>query len=182
MKRKTTLVVIACATVVAAVSHATTVDAHSGPPFPIVSNQIAGPYDVSVWTDPDATADGSAAGQFWVVVQPANRATSLPADTKVNVTIQPADGGPALRGTAKPVNGDVSRQFVALLMDHEGRYAARASIEGPLGSVDVAADVDATYDLRPSSTMVAVYVMPFVLVGFLWIKLLLRRRHGRARA
>ena len=63
MKRKTTLVVIACATVVAAVSHATTVDAHSGPPFPIVSNQIAGPYDVSVWTDPDATADGSAAGQ-----------------------------------------------------------------------------------------------------------------------
>ena len=36
--------------------------------------------------------------------------------------------------------------------------------------------------LRPSSTMVAVYVMPFVLVGFLWIKLLLRRRHGRARA
>ena len=106
MKRKTSLVVIACATIVAAVGHAATVDAHSGPPFPVISNQIAGPYEVSVWTDPDATADGSAAGQFWVVVQPANRATSLPADTKVNVTIQPADGGPALRGTAKPVNGD----------------------------------------------------------------------------
>ena len=68
MKRKTSLVVIACATIVAAVGHAATVDAHSGPPFPIISNQIAGSYEVSVWTDPDATADGSAAGQFWVVV------------------------------------------------------------------------------------------------------------------
>jgi hypothetical protein len=181
MNRRTGLVVIACAFALAVVGHAT-VDAHSGPPFPIISNQIVGPYDISVWTDPDATADGSAAGQFWVVVQPANRATSLPPDTKVNVTIQPASGGAALRGMAKPVNGDVSRQFIALLMDHEGRYAARASIEGPLGAVDVAAEVDATYDLRPSSTMVAVYMMPFVLVGFLWIKLLLRRRHGRTRA
>ena len=27
--------------------------AHSGPPFPIVSNQTSGAYTVSVWTDPD---------------------------------------------------------------------------------------------------------------------------------
>jgi len=178
MKPRTRLVVIVCATLVAVAGHAATLAAHSGPPFPIISNQIAGPYHVSVWTDPDATADGSAAGQFWVVVPPANPGTSLPAETKVDVTIQPANGGPAVRGIAKPVNGDASRQFVALLMDHEGRYATRASIEGPLGAVDVAAEVEATYDLRPSSIMVAVYVMPFVLVGFLWIKVLLRRRHG----
>jgi len=29
--------------------------AHSGPPFPIVSDRIAGAYRVSVWADPDAT-------------------------------------------------------------------------------------------------------------------------------
>ena len=29
--------------------------AHSGPPFPIVSNQTSGAYTVSVWTDPDST-------------------------------------------------------------------------------------------------------------------------------
>jgi hypothetical protein len=182
MKRRTSLIVIACATLGAVGGHAAPVDAHSGPPFPIISNQVAGPYQVSVWTDPDATANGSAAGQFWVVVRPANAGTSLPADTNVNVTIQPVEGGPVLRGMAKPVNGDVSRQFVALLMDHEGRYSTRASIDGPLGAADVAAEVDATYDLRPSSIMVAVYVMPFVLVGFLWIKVLLRRRRGRAPA
>ncbi len=45
--------------------------AHSGPPYPVVSNQVAGPYRLSVWTDPDATDDGSAGGQFWVTIEPA---------------------------------------------------------------------------------------------------------------
>ena len=40
--------------------------AHNGPPFPIVSDQVAGPYLVSIWTDPDTTDDGSPGGQFWV--------------------------------------------------------------------------------------------------------------------
>jgi len=40
--------------------------AHSGPPFPIVADRVAGTYRVSIWTDPDATDDGSAGGQFWV--------------------------------------------------------------------------------------------------------------------
>ena len=34
--------------------------AHDGPPYPIVSERLAGPYEVSIWTDPDATDDGSA--------------------------------------------------------------------------------------------------------------------------
>ena len=38
--------------------------AHNGPPYPIVSNQISGPYSISVWTDPDTTDDGTPAGQF----------------------------------------------------------------------------------------------------------------------
>jgi hypothetical protein len=35
---------------------------------------------------------------------------------------------------------------------------------------------DAIYDLRPPPAMLAVYVLLFVLVAFLWIKLLIRRR------
>jgi len=30
-----------------------------------------GQYKISIWTDPDATDDGSAAGKFWVMVDPA---------------------------------------------------------------------------------------------------------------
>jgi hypothetical protein len=36
--------------------------------------------------------------------------------------------------------------------------------------------VDATYDQRPPAYLLVVYVMPFVLVGLLWGRLLLRRR------
>jgi hypothetical protein len=155
---------------------ATAVRAHSGPPFPIVSDRIAGAYDVSVWTDPDATDDGSAAGQFWVLLHPANRQGSVPPDTRASVTITPLDGGSARAGRAEPVKGDVERQFVALVMDHEGRFHVKVAIGGPLGPAIVETDVDATYDLRPAPFLVLVYVMPFLAVGFLWIKLLIRRR------
>jgi hypothetical protein len=52
------------------------------------------------------------------------------------------------------------------------------SIDGPLGHTDIDSHVDATYDLRPAPMLMFVFAMPFVLVGFLWIKLLLRRRRA----
>ena len=151
--------------------------AHDGPPFPIVSNRIAGPYDISVWTDPDTTDDGKPGGQFWVLVEPADRRTTIPPDTRVAVTIRPLDrAGQAEHGRAEPVNGSVGRQFVALVMDHEGPFAVQATIDGPLGRAEVESRVDATYDLRPSPWLLAVYLLPFLALGALWMKVLNRRR------
>ena len=79
-------------------------------------------------------------------------------------------------GPANPVNGLISRQFVALLMDHEGPFAVRVVVTGPLGRAEVESQVDATYDLRPPPIMLAVYVFPFLAVGALWVKVLRRRR------
>jgi len=155
--------------------------AHRGPPFPIVPSRSAGPYDVSVWTDPDSTDDGSAGGQFWVTVRPSNAAMPLPADTRVDVAIRPLDRpGPTNASRAEPVAGDASRRFAALVMDHEGRFHVRVTIDGPLGPAEVEAEVEATYDLRPPPVLIAVYLIPFVLVGFLWLKLLLRRRRSHS--
>jgi hypothetical protein len=120
------------AVIVGVMTTGAAVCAHSGPPYPIVSNQIAGAYEVSLWTDPDTTDDGSAAGKFWVMMNPARKGIVLAPDTRVN--------------------------------------------EGPLGPADVEAAVDATYDLRPRPIVLALALMPFLLVGFLWVKLLLRRR------
>jgi hypothetical protein len=157
------------------------VRAHSGPPFPILSNRIAGPYDISIWADPDATDDGSAAGQFWVMLRPATGAGSLPAETHAEVSITALDrSAPGVRVRAQPVNHEISRQFAALVMDHEGRFGVAVTVDGPLGRGEVEANVDATYDLRPAPIMMAVYLMPFVLVGFLWVKLIVRRRQVRA--
>jgi hypothetical protein len=175
-----------CAMLVCLVSPSPT-DAHDGPPFPIVSERVVGPYIVSVWTDPDATDDGSPGGQFWIVLRrrsdeggPHAR-DSLPLGTSATIAIRPLDrpngSGPPHTVRAEPVDGNLSRQFAALLMDHEGRFAVHVTIDGPLGRTAVDAEVEATYDLRPPPMMIFVYLLPFVLVGALWAKLLLRRRH-----
>jgi hypothetical protein len=151
--------------------------AHSGPPFPIVSNRVVGSYELSVWTDPDTTDDGSAAGRFWVMIHAARAGATIASATRATVSVTPlTGGGPARTAGTEPVRGDVSSQFVALVMDHEGRFRVSVAIAGPLGPAEVDAEVDATYDLRPASWLIVLYVMPFVLIGFLWIKLLLRRR------
>jgi hypothetical protein len=156
--------------------------AHSGPPYPVVTNRATGPYIASLWTDPDATDNRTAAGKFWVTIAPAAKGAALPPGTRARVSIRALDRqAPALAGTTAPVNQDVSNQFVALLMDHEGPFAVHVAIEGPLGPGALDANVDATYDLRPARFMLALFVMPFVLVGLLWGKLLLKRRQSTRR-
>ena len=156
------------------------VRAHNGPPFPIVSNRIAGYYSISIWTDPDTTDDGRAAGQFWVVMDPADASNQIPAETHANVTIRPLDRqGATLSARAEPVNGAVGRQFAALLMDHEGPYEVRVTVEGPMGRAEIDSRVDATYDLRPARGLIALYLFPFIAIGALWAKLLLRRRRAQ---
>jgi len=153
------------------------VRAHDGPPFPIVSDQRAGAYLVSVWTDPDATDDGSAAGQFWVQLQLAGADAALPAATRATLSVRPVvRTAPMVSARTEPVRGDVSNQFAAVVMDHEGRFAVEVTIDGPAGPATVTAEVDATYDLRPPPIMLAVYALPFVLAGLLWIRLLVKRR------
>jgi hypothetical protein len=152
-------------------------EAHSGPPFPIVSDQRAGPYVVSIWTDPDTTDDGTAAGQFWTRVHPAATGAGLPAETRVRVAVTAVDGNtPGATSNAAPVRGDVTNQFAAVVLDREGRFAVRVDIDGPLGTGRVDSAVDATYDLRPPKALFALYLLPFVLAGLLWGRLLLRRR------
>ncbi len=168
---------VSCVFVVLVPSWVVCVRAHSGPPFPIVEDRVVGPYIVAIWTDPDATDDQSAAGKFWITVRPATRAATTPDGTQVQVSIKPLDrAGPQRVGRAEPLNGDVQRQFVALLMDHEGRYAVHVNVAGPLGPADVDTETDATYDLRPRPILMLLFVAPFVLIGFVWGKLLITRR------
>jgi hypothetical protein len=152
--------------------------AHDGPPFPIVSTRTAGPYTISVWTDPDTTDDGTAGGQFWVTLEAAGGGT-VPAGTIATVSIRPLDrSGPPLEERTAPVGRDAGRQFAALVMDHEGRFAVRVIVDGPAGRAQVEGEVAATYDLRPAPGLVLVYLFPFVALGALWVKVLLRRRRA----
>jgi hypothetical protein len=157
------------------------VEAHSGPPYPIVEDRIVGAYQVSLWTDPDATDDQSAAGKFWVTLHPARAGQSIPGNTRVDVTIRPLDRpGGDRTARAEPINSDMGRQFAALLMDHEGPFAVHVTVDGALGMGVVDSRVDATYDLRPRPALIGLFILPFVLVGIVWGKLLIKRRmHAR---
>jgi len=150
--------------------------AHDGPPYPILSNHAAGPYVVSIWTDPDTTDDGSPGGQFWVRVHLADGGAP-PAGTRAIVTVAPLDrAGASVAARASPVRGDITNQFAAVVMDHEGRFGVRVSVDGPLGEASASATVEATYDLRPAPGLLVLYLVPFAIVGLLWGRLLMRRR------
>ena len=152
--------------------------AHSGPPFPLISDRVAGPYQVSIWTDPDATDDGSAGGQFWVMIR-LRDGSHLPADTRALITVRPTDRPTSTQSVhTLAVDGDLSRQFAALLMDHEGPYLVEATITGSQGKAVLEASVDATYDLRPARWLLGLYLLPFLAVGFLWLKRLTSRRRS----
>jgi hypothetical protein len=152
------------------------VSGHSGPPYPILSDKVAGPYLISIWTDPDTTDDGSPGGQFWIRIHVAGGG-ELPPRTQATVSIGAADRMESAReAPASPVSGDITNQFAALEMDHEGAFGVLVKVEGPLGRAAVTSSVDATYDLRPSRLMLLIYLVPFVLVGLLWGRLLMRRR------
>jgi hypothetical protein len=171
------LTIMAAVWIVAAYPRA--LGAHDGPPFPIVSDQRVGAYVVSIWTDPDATDDGSAGGQFWVQLQLAGRDAPVPATTRATVGVRPVvRTAPMMSARAEPVRNDVANQFAALVIDREERVAVEVTIDGPAGRAMVMAEVDATYDLRPAPFMLAVYALPFLLAGFLWIRLLIKRRTG----
>jgi hypothetical protein len=143
--------------------------AHSGPPFPIVSDKTVHSYKVSVWTDPDVTDDETRAGRFWVTVSPAA--------SSVVVSVKPLDrAGETKAAAAQAVNGDAQRYFTSLRLDHEGRFGVHVEIDGSRGPAVVDAYTDATYDLRPRRALTILFVLPFVLVGFVWGKLLLKRR------
>jgi hypothetical protein len=169
--------VVALTVAAALTTHTRQASAHAGPPYPIVTDRVAGPYRLSVWTDPDATDDGSRGGQFWVLMEPATDGGGVPLDTEVRVTIAPTNRPAAAQSdVAAPENGNAGRQFIALLMDHEGPFRVQILVRGSLGTAEVASEVEATYDLRPPPVMLVLYLLPFLVVGGFWLKLLLRRR------
>ena len=169
----------ACVVAVATLSIASPAAAHDGPPFPIVTDRAVGPYVVSVWTDPDTTDDGSAGGQFWVMIAGDDGSSGVPPSTRARVTAAPLTGeGAPHAAAAEPVDGQAGTHFAVLVLDREARFRVRVELEGPLGRAAIDSEVEATYDRRPPPAMLALYLVPFLLVGALWTKFLVRRRQS----
>jgi hypothetical protein len=146
--------------------------AHEGPPFPILMDQQSGPYVASVWTDPDIGT-----GIFFVVLEP-HPGQSLPERTRVRIGVQPVSGRlPEAVYTAEAQSTrQGTRYFTEASFDRQEMWKIRVLLDGSGGGGELTAEVEATPDGTIGPIALLIYPLPFLAVGFLWLKAALRRR------
>ncbi len=151
------------------------VRAHDGPPFPIVVDRRAGPYVISVWTDPDVGI-----GTFFVILTPPPGA-ALPTENRVEVCVQPTSGRlpEACYAGQRQDLRDRVQYLSEVAFDQQEMWRVRVRVSGPAGTGEVSTDVEATppgfgaWDLL-------IYGFPFLLFGGLWLLVALRGRRRPA--
>lgn len=148
--------------------------AHEGPPFPILVDQRVGPYVASVWTDPDIGI-----GTFFVVLEPPEDG-SLPAGTRVRIGVQPVSGRLAeavYDAAPQPVRFG-ERHYAEVPFDQGGKWRVRVLLEGPAGGGELRAEVEPTPDGTLGPIDLLIYALPFLAVGFLWLRAAMRSRRS----
>ena len=148
--------------------------AHEGPPFPLVVDQKADRYVVSIWTDPDV---GTAL--FFVIIN----TPEPPPDLRVQIGVQPVSGRlPEAFYAAERENVQGQVQYrTQVHFDAQEVWRVRVRLESAQGSAETFATVEATppgygrWDLL-------VYLLPFLAVGVLWGIAMLRRIKRRTGA
>ncbi len=145
--------------------------AHAGAPYPVLLEEPAGPYLVSVLADPDVGG-----GTFYVLVA-MRSGEVLPRNTKVLVAVAPDDGH--ARETVYTAERDQTRygeRYVAKVpFDTKGLWTTRLAIEGPAGNEQLSFPVEVT---PPGVGWVATLacLLPFAIFALLWWRGMRRQR------
>ncbi len=150
--------------------------AHEGPPFPIVVDHEIGPMLVSVWTDPDIGI-----GTFFVVFEAAGDAV-LPDDLAVQIGIRPVSGRleeVLYRAEPQRVRKG-ARFFTEVEFDQGEWWDVRVIVESSAGSGEIHSQVEATPDGTLGPISLVIFLLPFLAVGFLWFKAVMRKRRMSA--
>lgn len=148
--------------------------AHNGPPFPIIVDRPAGPVVISLWTHPDVGI-----GTFFVIVK-APPGGAIPDDLKFDIAVRPATG--RLAWARYPMQREWLRgqvQFNASVpFDAQELWNVQVFVNSKKGGGQGAASVEVTppglgrWDLL-------FFSCPFLGVGFLWFRVLMKRRKVR---
>ena len=148
--------------------------AHNGPPFPIITDQTVGPVVLSLWTHPDVGT-----GTFFVLINPQPGKT-LPNDLKFSIGIAPVSG--RLPEVIYPMWVEKNRtqpEFKnEVQFDQDEMWKVRLILTSAEGNAEATAQVEATppgygrWDLL-------LFALPFLAVGFLWFKMMTKRRRAR---
>jgi hypothetical protein len=150
------------------------VNAHEGPPYPILVDKLIGPCIVSVWADPDVGI-----GTFFVILEPDQQGT-IPEDIMVELGVRPSSGRLAearYKAERESLRGRV--QFKAEVpFDAQERWQTRILLNSSRGGGETTVEVEVTppgygrWDLL-------LYLFPFLALGFLWLKAFLRGRNRK---
>ncbi len=149
--------------------------AHEGPPYPIIVDKALGPCVLSVWSDPDVGT-----GTFFFILEPAPGGR-LPDDIRIEIGVRPVTGRlpEAVYAAEREDQGGLV-QFKALVpFDAEELWRVRVHLRSAQGGGEATTDVEVTppgygrWDLL-------IYLLPFVAVGALWLRAIIKRR-GRGR-
>jgi hypothetical protein len=148
--------------------------AHNGPPFPIIENRKVGPCIVALWTHPDVGT-----GAFYVFVEPLP-AGSVPDDLRIKIGVQPATGRlPETFYEALRVKSRGQVQYNAQAdFDRQELWRVRLVVQSSQGEGEATTQVEVTppgfgrWDLL-------LYLLPFLLVAFLWVRGISRARRRR---
>jgi hypothetical protein len=149
--------------------------AHNGPPFPIIENKKVGPCIVALWTHPDVGT-----GAFYVFVEPAPGG-QIPDDLRIKIGVQPVSGRlPETFYDAERVKSHGQLQYNAQAeFDRQELWQVRLVIQSSQGGGEAIAPVEVTppgfgrWDLL-------LYLLPFLLVAFLWFRGISRARRRRS--
>jgi hypothetical protein len=150
------------------------VSAHNGPPFPIIENKRIGPCVVALWTHPDVGT-----GAFYVFVEPAP-GVAIPNDLKIEIGVRPVTGRlPEVFYPAEHVKSRGQVQYNAQAQfDKQELWRVRLVLHSSQGGGEAMAQVEVTppgfgrWDLL-------FYLLPFLLVAFLWFRGITRARRRR---
>jgi hypothetical protein len=164
----------ATAALLAAVVVAPRASAHDGPPYPLLVDERAGPAIVSIWADPDVGQ-----GTFYVVLDPLDGG-ELPEHPRFEIWVAPSDGRLAeARYEAEPEPGRERERFFATVdLPTRESWHARFVLSSERGGGELATDFEVT---PPGYGGIGIiwYLAPFLAVGFLWIKAMMRMRGAR---
>jgi len=154
------------------------VRAHVGPPFPIIENERAGPYVITVWAHPDLGT-----GAFYVILAPAP-GIAMPDSIMVEVSVQPLSGRlPEATYTAARQDDvrDRVQYYTEAEFDQQEVWRVRVRVSGAAGAGEVYSQVEPTPTTYGRWDLL-IYAFPLVLFGSLWMCVILRRQFAARRA
>ncbi len=146
--------------------------AHEGPPFPILVDHTFGDSKLSVWADPDTEN-----GTFLFYPEGATSHETLLFEIKAT----PKDKNePILKSTALSAQLEQGKHSYSATLPFptEGFWNVTIQVKNKQNG-DILTNVTIPVEVTPpgpSKTEFAVYLVPFVLIGAIWIRVILFKR------